>query len=371
MTRGALERHFERLGLSVEFDDKRRFNIRDVTFSLTAPARVAIIIPTKNPDDRLWKCVASLESTIPLELAEIVILDQSSGEGTTRTSLDKMAERHHQVLRFEGMAGASALLNQGATELRSATHYFFLHDDIEAIAPGWFEHMLGYAQRADVGIVGGTLAYPDGRIQHFGSVIGLNGTHGHVLKYAHLCVPGHGRCGGPNGIMLASRDVSAVTDACMLVRADVFDRLGGFDQKLDGRYHDLDLCLRARALGYKVIQDAYAVLCHEENEAGVAWPCRPHSRSQWRFFARHGRSLLAGDPFYSPMLSSSSTDMTLAPMARAAEAATFRTVPLVLPGRNNRPKPFRLDTASAFQPNVRLSRFVASIGQRDQQTSAV
>ena len=57
MTRGALERHFERMGLAVDFDDKSHFNFRDLQFARTARARVAIVIPTGNQVDRLRSCV--------------------------------------------------------------------------------------------------------------------------------------------------------------------------------------------------------------------------------------------------------------------------------------------------------------------------
>ena len=61
MTRGALERHFQRIGLDVEFDDESHFNFRDLRFAVPAPAHVAIIIPTKDEVHRLRSCIASLE----------------------------------------------------------------------------------------------------------------------------------------------------------------------------------------------------------------------------------------------------------------------------------------------------------------------
>ena len=359
MTRGALERHFARIGLAVEFDDRSHFNFRDLRFALTSGARVAIVIPTKDQPERLLACLASLASTVPPELAEIIILDQSSDENMIESVLDDVPGQHRVLRSLEGL-NTSALLNRGtAAAAKNATHYLFLHDDIEAIAPGWLEHMLGYAQRADVGIVGATLLYPDETIQHVGAVIGLNGTHDHVLRHARFRDFEFGRSPGPNGMLLASRDTSAVTAACLLVRADVFDRLGGFHREFNVRCHDADLCLRARALGYKVIQDAYAVLRHTEIEGhDVA-----HGPAYWadfrRFLARHGKLVFAGDPFYSPLLSTTSTEMAFSPVDRDERRSRSRTTRIVLPGTTADSKPVRFDSVSVYTtPPARPDRGV-------------
>ena len=133
--------------------------------------------------------------------------------------------------------------------------------EIEAIDPGWLEHMLGYGQRADVGVVGALLIDGSDRVRHAGLVIGLNGLADTAYKDAPYRDSSSGYP-GQEVSLLASRDVSAVSAACMLTRSDVFHRLNGFDERLAGVLNDVDYCLRASALGYKIIQDAYAILLH-------------------------------------------------------------------------------------------------------------
>ena len=157
---------------------------------------------------------------------------------------------------------------------------------------------------------------------------------------------------GPNGMLLASRDTSAVTAACLLVRADLFDRLGGFDREFNVLCYDADFCLRARALGYKVIQDAYAVLRHTEIEGHEVAHGSPHWADFRRFLSRHGNHVFAGDPFYSPLLSSSSTDMALAALHGAKKRSHPRTTPIVLPGRISGSKSLRVDSAFTLRPIV-------------------
>jgi GT2 family glycosyltransferase len=364
MTRGALERHFDRVGLAVEFDDKTHFNFRDLRFALTAPARVAIVIPTLDQPARLRASLASLEFTVPPELAEIVILDQSSDETGARSVVADLHIRH-RVVRCERDLSISALLNRGAAAATAPSHYLFLHDDTEAIAPGWLEHMLGYAQRADVAIVGATLLYEDETIQHAGIAIGLNGTHDHVLRHANFRHPDLKRCVGNNGILLATRDVSAVTGACLLVRADAFERLGGFDDSLAVAYHDLDLCLRARALGYKVIQNAYAVLYHAELEGREFVPGSPGWHDLRRFLSRHGARVFSGDPFYSPLMSPISTQMALARPTPAPARANWRTTRITLPSACTGSRSFRVDAASPARHGTQHIRAIQSAGLHD------
>ena len=283
-------------------------------------------------------------------------MDRGSEKPPTRSLVGDLARRY-KVLRHEGASNLSAVLNRGAAAAgETATHYLFLHDDIEAIASGWLQHMLGYAQRADVGIVGAMLLSPDETIQHAGAVIGLNGIVDHVLKRAPFRCSEQHRFGGPDGILLSSRDVSAVTDACLLVRRRCFRALAGFDEGLTVRYHELDLCLRTRELEYKVIQDAYAVLYHAENQVALAGSAAPDWCDLQRFLTRHTATVLAGDLFFSPALSKTSTDMALVSAAQASKRPRWRTTRVVLPGSSKRSQSFRLDTASRSRPVAQPTR---------------
>jgi O-antigen biosynthesis protein len=362
MTRGAFERHFERIGVAVDIDDKPHFNFRDMTFALTAPARVAIIITATDCPDRLLACVTRLECTVPPDLAELVILDRSPIDTPMRSLLDDLARRH-RVVRSDGRLNTSALLNRGAAATTTASHYLFLDDDCQVRDTGWLPHMLGYGERADVGIVGATLVDHDDRVRHAGLVVGVNGTHDRVLTGAHFRVPERGRCAGPNGMLLAGRDCSAVSASCLLVRADVFAQLGGFDEEIADRHHDLDLCLRARALGYKVIQDAYAVLERGGGEITNAEPGQVPWNKLWRLVTRHAATLFGGDLYYSPLLSAAATDMAFAPARRAPRRVRSRTVPVVLPRGTTGSKQFRVDSGSQFQPIGHGVRVAASADQ--------
>ena len=194
-----------------------------------------------------------------------------------------------------------AVMNAAVATLRGTyTHYLFLRPEIEAAKPGWLEHMLGYGQRNDVGIVGAVLLGRNQDVRHSGLIIGSEGQVSYAFEGASFRHWIAGRNPGPNGSLLASRDVSAVTSACMLVRADLHYRLNGFDEELPDPICDADYCLRACATGYKVVQDAYAVLYQPRRKSRAASVLDHHSEAARRFHQRHQESIEWGDPFSIP-----------------------------------------------------------------------
>ena len=94
--------------------------------------------------------------------------------------------------------------------------------------------------------VGARLLYPDSRLQHCGVVVGLGGAAGHPLVGLD-----EGRTRLSRRWPVRTREVAAVTGACLATRRDVFDRLGGFDETLGVDLNDIDYCLRAEAAGFR------------------------------------------------------------------------------------------------------------------------
>jgi GT2 family glycosyltransferase len=213
------------------------------------------------------------------------------------------------------------------------THYLFLNNDTAAGNFHWLEHMLGFGQRPDVGIVGATLLYPDHRVQHAGVLVGLFGVAEHAYKFWNFFAAPERREIGEVGGLLANRDYSAVTAACMLMRADVFEAVGGFDERLAVGFNDTDICLRTKAAGYKVIQDAFAILYHYESQSRGLAATDPHPKDTARFISRHRHMVFAGDPYYSPLQSTNTTFFHLDRLSKSRKKLRFRTTRVVLPAR--------------------------------------
>ena len=172
----------------------------------------------------------------------------------------------------------------------SGEYLVFMNNDIEVISENWVEEMLYYAQQEDVGSVGALLLYPDRTIQHAGVVLGCRGTADHVLRFAPADSDGYA------GSLACAREVSAVTAACMMLKRENFEAVGGFNEHYFTAYQDTDLCLMLRSLGKRNIVAPRAVLFHLE------------SKSRGRFYDFVDRNLLldrweetiaASDPYYN------------------------------------------------------------------------
>jgi hypothetical protein len=130
--------------------------------------------------------------------------------------------------------------------------------------------------------------------------------------------------------LLATRELSAVTGACMLVSAEAFHAVGGFDVNLAVGFGDTDLCLRVLARGYKVLLDAQTLLLHHGSATRGTQRSDPHPADTEFLRARYLQAILAGDPFSSPFVSRRSPEY-LNPDARCREYVGPRVTRLVLP----------------------------------------
>ncbi len=176
-----------------------------------------------------------------------------------------------------------------------------LNNDVEVITPDWIEEMLGHCQRADTAIVGAKLFYPDGTIQHAGTVIGIGGIAGHMF----VDMPGN-RTGYLHKASL-QQDMSAVTAACMMVKKCIFDKVDGFEEKLSVAFNDVDFCLRVRQMGYLIVYDPYVELYHYESKSRGTEDSKEKVRrfqKEIEFMrCRWEKILKEGDPYYNKNLS--------------------------------------------------------------------
>jgi hypothetical protein len=162
-----------------------------------------------------------------------------------------------------------------------------------------------------VGIVGAKLYYPDRRtLQHAGVCVGMFGMAEHYGKFMDKDLPdGRGIHPGYLGSLVANHEMSAVTAACMLVRRDVFEWLGGFDEAIAVGFGDVDLCLRARQAGYRVLFCPHAELVHHESysRGKTFTKIDPHPQDSACFRARWQGVIDHGDPYYNPGLTLDNT----------------------------------------------------------------
>ena len=255
---------------------------------------VSIIVPFRDEPALLATCAASLRADPGYDNIELVLVDNGSELPETEALISRLADEPGvRLTRSPGPFNWAAINNAAARE-SSGELLLFSNNDIEARVPGWLGAMVGHAQRDEVGAVGARLVYPDGAIQHAGVVIGLGGIAGHVLRGLPADHPGY------NSMAISTRDCSVVTGACMMVRRDVFESVGGFDELLPVAFNDVDFCLKLRELGLLIVYTPLAELVHHESRS------RGHTDDvfeEQRIRARWGHALRAGDPYMNVHLS--------------------------------------------------------------------
>lgn len=326
-TREAIAGHLARQGIKATVEPGKSFNFYSINYEPAKKDKIAIIIPTKNRDDLLRMCIDSLEKTVKPDTADIYVIDHDSDAPSTQAYLKEIA-KSHTVFPYSGTFNFSAIMNFGVKSLpKPYTHYLFLNNDIEALDEGWLEHMLGLASQPDIGMVGSLLLYPNRQIQHGGVIVGLHGAAEHAHKFEPYEKADGGLNLGFNGALIASREWSAVTAACLLMRADVFEKINGFDETLAVGFGDVDLCLRCREAGYRVIMDNQAVLIHHESVSrGKSMNnIDPHPTDSKLFRERYEKFMQSGDPYYHPMLSLYTPNFGLNQLAKVTAHMKPRT----------------------------------------------
>jgi GT2 family glycosyltransferase len=275
---------------------------------------VSVIIPTRNQHTLLRACLDSLRSITDYEGFEAVVVDNQSDDPDSLTYLDSIRDVPGvRVISLDVPFNYSALNNLAVRESQGEI-LAFLNNDVEIMTGDWLEEMVSHAVRRKVGAVGAKLCYPDGTIQHGGVVLGGGARKDAVA--AHLNWRLKRDAPGYFGDAQVVRNLSAVTAACMVIRRDLFDGVGGFNEtNLEVAFNDVDLCLRLGELGYWIVWTPFAELVHHESRSRGSDRSR---RNRARFvrevlYMRNRWSdRLDHDPFYSPNLDLERADSAFA-----------------------------------------------------------
>lgn len=294
----ALEEHLERRRLAATVTPVSEFPSYRVRRPLPAPApAVTLIVPTRDRPDLLRPFLNTLFTITDYPDFRLLLLDNGTVDAEALALLETFGARPEvTVVRDEAPFNYSRLNNR-AVALTDTPVVALLNNDIRIVEPDWLSELVSHAVRPEVGCVGAKLYYPDGRIQHAGVGLGIGGVAGHV----HHLFPEHST--GYFGRLVTTQDFSAVTGAVMAMRRSVFEEAGGLDESnLTVAYNDIDLCLRIRRLGYRIVWTPFARLVHYES-ASRGHDMAPEKRRRYEremayMRATWGRMLMT-DPFYS------------------------------------------------------------------------
>jgi GT2 family glycosyltransferase len=299
----ALEGHLERIGVAgtVSTDAHGDFKIAyDVASS---NPKVSIVIPNRKHLDYLKPCLESIFSITTYENYEVIVVENGSGDDPVRAYYDEVQAAHPdacRVVEFDGPFNYSKVLGFGASHA-TGDFILFLNNDTKVLTPDWLQLLAGPHLREEVGVTGAKLLFPDGLVQHAGMMALPDGGFGHMNQFMSADDYGY------LGTLSKNVSYSMVTGACQMVKRSVWDKLGGYDERLAIGFNDGDFCMRAREHGYDVVLVNDCVL--EHREFGTRSRESVDVREQERWFSErclcsseHVSFFAAGDPYINSNL---------------------------------------------------------------------
>jgi GT2 family glycosyltransferase len=230
---------------------------------------VSIVIPTRGDKKIVWgietdlleNVVGSLfQRTDNNEFEVIVVHDVNNAYYEHADSLAHYGNRVRLVPYVKPFNFADKC-NLGALQ-SSAQVVVFLNDDVEVIDPWWLDHLLGYLESDEVGAVGPVLLLENGMVQSAGHVnepFPANYFSGKPLGFRDF----------PEALDIPC-EVSGLTAACLAIRRELFDEVGGFCEALPNNFNDVDLCSKIQHSGRSLIWTPLAKLYHFESVTRVA-----------------------------------------------------------------------------------------------------
>ena len=313
----ALRAHLERQGEQAEVSSPSPGTFR-VRYPVRGEPKVSIIIPFKDRPDLLETLVGSLLERTAYPHYEVLLVSNNSTRPETFALLERLVDPRLVKLTWDFPFNYPAINNWAARQATGEL-LLFLNNDMEVVEPGWLEELVGQAQRPEVGAVGAKLLFPEGTVQHAGVVVGLTGFAGHPFWR----LP-EGPIQTPFGHTGWVRNWLSVTSACVALRRQLFEEIGGFDERFQVCGSDVELGLRLHERGLRVVCTPFARLIHHESASRRA-DAIPES-DYWRSYVAYRPWLKQGDPFYNPNLTLLSGECDLRRHAEDGEALALRTL---------------------------------------------
>lgn len=270
--RRAVQEHCDRVGIDADVVRHEIPGIYEVRRRVKGDPLVSIIIPTNGSKGRVWgveryyvvDAVRSIVENATYTNVEFVIVADTSTPPIVLSALHQIAGDRLELVMYDKPFDFADKINVGRVH-SSGDVLLLLNDDIEVITPDFIEVMVAIAQEPDVGSVGAKLLYHDGTIQHAG--------HHYSVHALHFCTGWNETNPGPHCMLITNRECIGNTAACLAIRPEVWDEVGGMTTQFPNSFNDVDLALKLHTSGYRNVWTPQARLYHFESvtrEASVS-----------------------------------------------------------------------------------------------------
>ena len=308
----ALADHLARTGRTGTVEDGLFPSTYRVKWDIEGDPKVSILIPNKDHTDDLEKCLQSIWKKTTWDNYEIIVIENNSTDPATFAYYKKAKQRYDglKVVTYPEKGFNFSGINNFGRKAAAGDYLLLLNNDVEVRNGDWLTELLRQcAHKGGAAICGAMLYYPDETLQHAGVITGLGGYAGHSHKYKQK---------GGSGYLFriaTVQDFSAVTGACLLVKASVYDEVGGLDEQFAVAFNDVDFCLRVRDAGCRIAWTPYAELTHYESKSRGGDEKDPakaarFAAEQQRLYTIHGKENILDDPYYNPNLTRDREDFS-------------------------------------------------------------
>lgn len=253
----ALSRHLSARGYKAQITCETN-GIHHIDYRHTERPLVSVILHGEVELEPLQRCVVSILQRTRYLRFEVLL---ASHQGMAPQMLEWLGQLEQpggrvRVLEVEAGLSPSASCNVMAAQARGE-YLLWLAADGEVVGPNWIGNLLNQAQRPEVGVVGARLTDAEDKITQAGLILGLNGGVGSPFIGLDSEEAGYMRR------LQLTQNYSAVSAACLMVRKELFDEAGGFDESdFAQAFSDVDLCLNIGQLGFMTVWTPQAHICH-------------------------------------------------------------------------------------------------------------
>jgi GT2 family glycosyltransferase len=230
---------------------------------------VSVVIPAYNNFIYTKQCVFSIFKNHPLLNFEIIIIDNGSTDDTKEYFAKFNDLNNFRFISNDENLGFAKASNMGAKLSRSENILFLNNDTV--VSKGVID-VLYYSITADsaeslkIVTAGPLLLYPDKKIQEAGIMF-----EERLVPYNAYSRADISGCRQSSDIKntIYIRSYNALTAACLMLKKEIFETAGSFDEGYMNGFEDVDLCLKLRESGYKLIFNPKSIVFHfEEKTAG-------------------------------------------------------------------------------------------------------
>jgi len=255
---------------------------------------LSIVVVSFNARDYLRRCLASVLEHTKGVSCEVIVVDNASWDGSAQMVQAEFPQV--TLVRLTTNLGFAAGCNRGME--RAAGEFILLLNPDTDLAEDAFSPMVAYCrQNPSVGILGPKLLNSDGSLQlscrRFPSHLTSLFNRQSILTRLFPGNPFSRRYLMTDWAHDRIEPVDWLSGACLVLRRDMADRIGGMDEGFFMYIEDVDLCYRAHRAGYEVVYFPQVAVTHHIGKSSDTIPNRSilqWHRSMWRYYRKHMRA---------------------------------------------------------------------------------